>query len=63
MLIDHGAHTAVDLRELWSRIVFNMLVSNNAIDLDLARSVTPYVRVAKKQVDEIVKRSQVVVKQ
>ena len=28
VLIDHGAQTDVDLRELWSRIVFNMLVSN-----------------------------------
>ncbi|WP_294254310.1 HipA domain-containing protein [Propionivibrio sp.] len=28
MLIDHGAQTDVDLLELWSRIVFNMLVSN-----------------------------------
>ena len=28
VLIDHGAETDVDLRELWSRIVFNMLVSN-----------------------------------
>ena len=29
VLIDHGAHTAADLRELWSRIVFNLLVSNS----------------------------------
>jgi serine/threonine-protein kinase HipA len=28
VLMDHGAQTDVDLRELWSRIVFNMLVSN-----------------------------------
>ena len=28
VLIDHGAYTGADLRELWSRIVFNMLVSN-----------------------------------
>lgn len=28
VLIDHGAQTDVDLQELWSRIVFNMLVSN-----------------------------------
>ena len=28
VLIDHGAQTNADLRELWSRIVFNMLVSN-----------------------------------
>jgi len=28
VLIEHGAQTAADLKELWSRIVFNMLVSN-----------------------------------
>ncbi len=28
VLVDHGAQPAADLRELWSRIVFNMLVSN-----------------------------------
>jgi len=28
VLIDHGAQTARDLRQLWTRIVFNMLVSN-----------------------------------
>ena len=28
VLIDHGAHTDADLRELWSRIVFNLMVSN-----------------------------------
>ena len=28
VLIDHGAQTNVDLRELWTRIVFNMCVSN-----------------------------------
>jgi serine/threonine-protein kinase HipA len=28
VLIDHGARTAKDLVELWSRIVFNILVSN-----------------------------------
>ena len=28
VLIDHGAQTDVDLRELWSRVVFNLLVSN-----------------------------------
>lgn len=28
VLIDHGAQTDADLEELWSRIVFNMLVSN-----------------------------------
>jgi serine/threonine-protein kinase HipA len=28
ILIDHGAQTDIDLQELWSRIVFNLLVSN-----------------------------------
>jgi serine/threonine-protein kinase HipA len=28
VLIDHGAQTNVDLQELWTRIVFNMCVSN-----------------------------------
>ncbi|MDP1734097.1 MAG: HipA domain-containing protein, partial [Sulfuritalea sp.] len=28
VLIDHGAQTDADLRELWSRIVFNLLISN-----------------------------------
>ena len=28
VLVDHGARTDADLRELWSRIVFNLLVSN-----------------------------------
>ena len=28
VLIDHGAQTDADLRELWSRIVFNLMVSN-----------------------------------
>ncbi|WP_166357754.1 type II toxin-antitoxin system HipA family toxin [Pseudomonas akapageensis] len=28
VLINHGAQTNIDLRELWSRIVFNLLVSN-----------------------------------
>lgn len=28
VLIDHGAQTDADLRELWARIVFNLLVSN-----------------------------------
>ncbi len=106
VLIDHGANTVADLRELWSRIVFNMLVSNtddhlrnhgfilvpgkgwrlsdaydmnpvpesqgltlnvsevdNAMDLELARSVAPYFRVSKKLANEIVSRSQAVVKQ
>jgi serine/threonine-protein kinase HipA len=28
VLIDHGAQTDIDLQELWSRIVFNLMVSN-----------------------------------
>ena len=106
VLIDHGAQTGADLRELWSRIVFNMLVSNtddhlrnhgfilvpgkgwrlsdaydmnpvpeshglklnvseadNAMDLDLARSVAAYFRVSKRLADEIIARSQAVVRQ
>ncbi|MBX3669620.1 MAG: HipA domain-containing protein [Rhodocyclaceae bacterium] len=106
VLIDHGAQTKVDLRELWSRIVFNLLVSNtddhlrnhgfilepgkgwhlsgaydmnpvpephglklnisqsdNAMDLDLARSVAPYFRVKPDAAGEIIERSQTVVRQ
>ncbi len=106
VLMDHGSRVTADLRELWSRIVFNMLVSNtddhlrnhgfllepgkgwrlsevydmnpvpdahglklnvstadNAMDLDLARSVAPYFRVAKPLANEIIARSQAVVKQ
>jgi len=106
VLTDHGAQTQADLRELWSRIVFNMLVSNtddhlrnhgfllvpgkgwrlseaydmnpvseshglklnvsesdNALDLDLARSVAPYFRVSKKLADETIERSRAVVRQ
>lgn len=106
VLIDHGAQTDIDLRELWSRIVFNMLVSNtddhlrthgfilvpgkgwrlseafdmnpapdahglklnvseadNAVDLELARSVAPYFRVDKKTADEIIANGQTVVRQ
>lgn len=106
VLIDHGAQTDTDLQELWSRIVFNLLVSNtddhlrnhgfilvpgkgwrlseaydmnpvpeshglklnisqadNALDLDLARSVAPYFRVDAKAADEIIERSQTVVRQ
>ena len=98
--------TAADLRELWSRIVFNLLVSNtddhlrnhgfilvpgkgwhlspaydmnsvpgsqglklnisqadNALDLDLARSVAPYFRVGVKVANEFIERSQAVVRQ
>jgi serine/threonine-protein kinase HipA len=28
VLVDHGAQTDIDLHELWSRIVFNLMVSN-----------------------------------
>lgn len=106
VLINHGAQTDADLRELWSRIVFNMLVSNtddhlrnhgfilvpgkgwrlseaydmnpvpeshglklnvseadNAMDLDLARSVAPYFRISKADANEIIERSQAVVQQ
>ena len=106
VLTDHGAQTQTDLRELWSRIVFNMLVSNtddhlrnhgfllvpgqgwrlsdaydmnpvaesqglklnvsesdNALDLDLARSVAAYFRVSKKLADETIEHSQAVVRQ
>ena len=106
VLIDHGVHTDADLRELWSRIVFNVLVSNtddhlrnhgfilvlgkgwrlseaydmnpvpeshglklniseadNALSLDLVRSVAPYFRVDAKAEQEIIERSRGVVKQ
>jgi serine/threonine-protein kinase HipA len=106
VLIDHGAQTQRDLNELWSRIVFNMLVSNaddhlrnhgflwmprkgwrlspaydmnpvphaqslklnvsdadNALDLELARAVAPVFRLTRRVADEIISRSQAVVKQ
>jgi serine/threonine-protein kinase HipA len=106
VLIKHGAQTDADLQELWSRIVFNLLVSNtdahlrnhgfilmpgkgwrlsdaydmnpvpgssglklniseadNAMDLDLARSVAHYFRVDAEGADEIIERSQAVVRQ
>jgi serine/threonine-protein kinase HipA len=106
VLIDHGAQTAADLRELWSRVVFNMLVSNsddhlrnhgfvlvpgkgwrlseaydmnpvaesqglklniseadNALDLELARSVAAYFRIGVRTANEIIAGSQRVVKQ
>lgn len=106
VLIEHGTQAAVDLRELWSRIVFNMLVSNtddhlrnhgfilvpgkgwrlseaydmnpvpdahglqlnvsevdNALSLELVRSVAPYFRVKTPLADEIIERSQTVVRQ
>jgi serine/threonine-protein kinase HipA len=99
VLIQHGARTADDLRELWSRIVFNMMVSNtddhlrnhgfilepdrgwrlseaydinpvpnerglrlnvseadNALDLDLARSVAHYYRLKPKDANDIIER-------
>ncbi len=106
VLIEHGAQTDADLRELWSRIVFNMLVSNtddhlrnhgfilvpgkgwrlseaydmnpvpdaqglklnvsdadNALDLDLARSVAHYFRLDTKTADGIIAHGQGVVAQ
>ena len=106
VLIDHGQQPAADLRELWSRIVFNMLVSNsddhlrnhgfilvpgkgwrlsegydmnpvadaqglklnvseadNAMDLDLARSVARYFRVSQKTADEVIETSRATVRQ
>ncbi len=106
VLIDHGAQTGADLRELWSRIVFNLLISNtddhlrnhgfilvpgrgwrlseaydmnpvphshglklniseadNAMDLDLARSVAPYFRVSAADADTIIERCRSVVVQ
>lgn len=106
VLMDAGAQTEVDLRELWSRIVFNILVSNtddhlrnhgfilvpgkgwrlsqaydmnpvadahglklnvseadNALDLDLARSVARYFRIKKGEANEIIAKFQAVVAQ
>jgi serine/threonine-protein kinase HipA len=106
VLIEHGCQASDDLRELWTRIVFNMLVSNtddhlrnhgfilvpgkgwrlsetydmnpvpdshglklnvgqtdNALDLDLVRSVADYFRVPAKQADEIILRCKEVVSQ
>jgi serine/threonine-protein kinase HipA len=106
VLIEQGCQVADDLRELWTRIVFNMLVSNtddhlrnhgfilvpgkgwclseaydmnpvpdaqglklnvsqsdNALDLELARSVAGYFRVPAKQADEIIWRCAEVVRQ
>jgi serine/threonine-protein kinase HipA len=97
VLMTDGARTDADLRELWSRVVFNQLVSNtddhlrnhgfllepgrgwalspafdmnpvphahglklniseadNAMDLELARSVAPYFRVSVEQAEEII---------
>lgn len=106
VLIDHGAQTNTDLQELWSRIVFNLLVSNtddhlrnhgfilvpgkgwrlsaaydmnpvpdshglklnisesdNAMDLDLVRSVAQYFRINAKTANGIIENFQAVVKQ
>jgi len=106
VLIANGSTTDADLRELWSRIVFSMLVSNtddhlrnhgfllhpgrgwtlapafdvnpvshalglklnvsefdNALDLDLARSVAGYFRVAGKEADDIVANQRKIVAQ
>ncbi len=41
----------------------NVSEADNAMDLDLARSVAPYFRVSRKLADEVIARSQVVVKQ
>lgn len=104
VLINQGAQTNLDLRELWTRIVFNLLVSNtddhlrnhgflldpgkgwrlsdaydmnpvpdshglklniseadNAMDLDLVRSVAPLFRLPAKDADEIIAHCQNVV--
>ncbi|BBB64181.1 toxin HipA (plasmid) [Undibacterium sp. KW1] len=106
VLIQYGSQTNADLRELWTRIVFNLLVSNtddhlrnhgflldpgkgwrlseaydmnpvphsdglklnisqsdNALDLDLARSVAPYFRLSPTEAQEIIENSQEVVRQ
>ena len=106
VLIEHGCQVADDLRELWTRIVFNMVVSNtddhlrnhgfilvpgkgwrlseaydmnpvpdshglklnvgqteNALDLELARSVAGFFRVPAKLADDIILRCKEVVRQ
>jgi serine/threonine-protein kinase HipA len=106
VLINEGAETQADLRELWSRIVFNLLVSNaddhlrnhgfirvpgkgwrlsdaydmnpdpeahglklnitetdNALDLDLARSIAPKFRVKSSVADEIIDQMKSVTRQ
>ncbi|MGH8783136.1 type II toxin-antitoxin system HipA family toxin [Paraburkholderia sp.] len=106
VLMTDGARTDVDLRELWSRMVFNLLVSNtddhlrnhgflfepgkgwqlspafdmnptphahglklniseadNAMDLDLAKSVAPYFRVAAKEADKLIEHQKQIVSQ
>jgi serine/threonine-protein kinase HipA len=106
VLMNEGAATDADLRELWSRITFNVMVSNtddhlrnhgfllqpgrgwtlspaydmnpvvgaqglklnisefdNAMDLELARSVAQFFRVSSKAADEIIERQRAVVAQ
>lgn len=106
VLIRHGARTKADLHQLWTRIVFNLLVSNtddhlrnhgflmvpgkgwrlseaydmnpaphsnglklnisqfdNAMDLELARSVAPYFRVSTKDAQQIIDTCQQIVRQ
>lgn len=106
VLIEQGAQTKIDLQELWSRIAFNLLVSNtddhlrnhgfilvpgkgwrlsdafdmnpvpeshglklniseadNALDIDLVRSVAPYFRIDVKTADKIIESSRAIVKQ
>ncbi|MSQ98143.1 MAG: type II toxin-antitoxin system HipA family toxin [Xanthomonadales bacterium] len=106
VLIEQGAQTKIDLQELWSRIVFNVLVSNtddhlrnhgfilapgkgwqlsdaydmnpvpeshglklniseadNALDLDLVRSVATYFRINVKTANKIIDSNCAVVKQ
>lgn len=105
VLMAHGSQTNRDLLELWSRVVFNLLVSNtddhlrnhgfllepgkgwrlsdaydmnpvpysgglklnisesdNALDLDLARSVAGYFRVQPSAAEEIIARGKAVVR-
>lgn len=41
----------------------NVSEADNAMDLDLARSVAPYFRISKADANEIIERSQAVVQQ
>jgi serine/threonine-protein kinase HipA len=106
VLITHGASTNADLKELWSRIVFNMMVSNtddhlrnhgfilepgagwrlspaydmnpdpygqalklnvsevdNALDLELVRSVCNLFRVRLNEADDIIARFKAIISQ
>ena len=83
VLVSNGANSRKDLAELWSRIVFNIMVSNtddhlrnhgflltpnaaglslninesdNALGLDLARSVAPFFRVGTADANLIIER-------